>query len=531
MEPASELSAEVPEAAHAIPLLTAASPKLPTPVSGAVSLWPHQQAMLARCVAIEAAGCRATNVVKNTARYFVKEDVIEVPPVRLGILNDPPGCGKTYVLLSLIAHDLALKSDAGDELFEAQKLNIIVVPQNIFAQWKAAIKTFLPKGSPVRVKYINQYGDLFADFKKTNILLVNDGYADTLAQTVLTNKIHVHRLIIDEIDSVQERIHTPFPVEHVWLVSASFVHKDASSVGPYLFSSSDIPNMICKCDPAFVAESLKFEEPVMEVLRCEDADIELFAHIVPMATRIALYAGDKRPLLQWLGKSFPPEKHTLSELLTMYIKDQKARLLEARGLAAEDSDEDTDSDSEHETTADQTSEAFFAMKEAQIAECEAKVAAYVPVDPLKTKKGVFKNDICERIRANPDQKWLIFNDNTSALFDAQTALEGLGVKAVMLDGGNVAAVDRAITNYKTKDVQVLLLNSMLEGCGMNLENTTHLLFMHATRPRLVEQVVGRAQRFGRKGALNIIGLFNNHENESMAIDDDEVYAKRYFVAY
>jgi superfamily II DNA/RNA helicase len=151
------------------------------------------------------------------------------------------------------------------------------------------------------------------------------------------------------------------------------------------------------------------------------------------------------------------------------------------------------------------------------------------VDPLKTKKGVFRNTICERIRAHPEQKWLIFNDNTSALFEAQGILEGLGVKAVMLDGGNVAAVDRAITNYKTKDVQVLLLNSMLEGCGMNLENTTHLLFMHVTRPRLVEQVVGRAQRYGRKGALNIIGLFNNHENESMAIDDEEVYTKRYFV--
>jgi hypothetical protein len=227
----------------------------------------------------------------------------------------------------------------------------------------------------------------------------------------------------------------------------------------------------------------------------------------------------------------------------MYIKDQKARLAEARGAAEEEDDDYNSIDSEvlhyeaaegetaaeEETAADdETSEAFFAMKEAHIKECEDALEAYKPVDPAKTKKGVFKNDICERIRTNPDQKWLIFNDNTSALFDAQTMLEGLGIKAVMLDGGNVAAVERAITNYKTKDVQVLLLNSMLEGCGMNLENTTHLLFMHATRPRLVEQVVGRAQRYGRKGALNIIGLFNNHENGSSA-DDEEVYTKRYFV--
>jgi len=314
-------------------------------------------------------------------------------------------------------------------------------------------------------------------------------------------------------------------------VSASFVHKDASSVGPYLFDRADISNMICKCDSAFVSESLKFDEPLLEILRCEDADIQLFAPFVPPAVYIALCAGDKRGLLHWLGKSFPPEKHTLPELLTMYIKDQKARLAEARGLAAAADDDYNSTDSEEETVADETSDAFFAMKESHIKECEEALAAYTPVDLTRTKKGVFKNDVCERIHTNPDQKWLIFNDNTSALFDAQTTLESLGIKAVMLDGGNVAAVERAITNYKTKDVQVLLLNSMLEGCGMNLENTTHLLFMHATRPRLVEQVVGRAQRYGRKGALNIIGLFNNHENGSLlsSADDEEVYTKRYFV--
>ena len=185
---APELSA-APEEKTTIPLLTSESPRLPTPEAGAVPLWAHQQAMLARCVAIEETGCRATNVVKNTARYFVKEDVIEVPPVRLGILNDPPGCGKTYVLLSLIARDLE------------PKLNIIVVPQNIFAQWKAAIKTFFPpKSCSLKVRFVNQYGDLFADFSKAQILLGNDGYADVLAQTILTNKVPVHRLIIDEID-------------------------------------------------------------------------------------------------------------------------------------------------------------------------------------------------------------------------------------------------------------------------------------------------------------------------------------------
>ena len=47
---------------------------------------------------------------------------------------------------------------------------------------------------------------------------------------------------------------------------------------------------------------------------------------------------------------------------------------------------------------------------------------------------------------------------------------------------------------------------------MNLENTTHLVFMHATDSRLVEQVMGRAQRHGRTAPLNVIYLLNESEN-------------------
>jgi hypothetical protein len=90
-------------------------------------------------------------------------------------------------------------------------------------------------------------------------------------------------------------------------------------------------------------------------------------------------------------------------------------------------------------------------------------------------------------------------------------LMGKGIKTVMLDGGNQKMIERTLNDYKEGDVQVLLLNSMIEGAGMNLENTTHLLFMHKTEEKFIEQVVGRAQRYGRKLPLNIFMLFNKNE--------------------
>jgi hypothetical protein len=45
-----------------------------------------------------------------------------------------------------------------------------------------------------------------------------------------------------------------------------------------------------------------------------------------------------------------------------------------------------------------------------------------------------------------------------------------------------------LNEYKENDIQVLLLNSMIEGAGMNLENTTHLLFMHKTEEKFNSQI-------------------------------------------
>ena len=46
---------------------------------------------------------------------------------------------------------------------------------------------------------------------------------------------------------------------------------------------------------------------------------------------------------------------------------------------------------------------------------------------------------------------------------------------------------------------------------MNLENTDTLVFMHKTEDKFVQQVMGRAQRYGRSTPLNIVMLFNKSE--------------------
>ena len=68
---------------------------------------------------------------------------------------------------------------------------------------------------------------------------------------------------------------------------------------------------------------------------------------------------------------------------------------------------------------------------------------------------------------------------------------------------------------------ILLANSTLFGCGMNLENSSHIIFVHKMNEKMENQVIGRAQRLGRKGILNIIYL--EYENELIkAVDEKQI---------
>ena len=60
-------------------------------------------------------------------------------------------------------------------------------------------------------------------------------------------------------------------------------------------------------------------------------------------------------------------------------------------------------------------------------------------------------------------------------------------------------------------VNVLLLNSKYFGSGLNLQNADHIILYHNMNNDITKQVVGRAQRPGRKNQLNIWRLCHSTE--------------------
>lgn len=107
---------------------------------------------------------------------------------------------------------------------------------------------------------------------------------------------------------------------------------------------------------------------------------------------------------------------------------------------------------------------------------------------------------------------IIFCTNYVRIFnDIKHLLKKYFINYIELDDGNIYDIYKSVNKYTHGNINVLLLNSNLFGCGLNLECTSDIVFLHKTEDSLEKQIIGRAQRHGRKNKLNLWYLM--HENE------------------
>ena len=110
------------------------------------------------------------------------------------------------------------------------------------------------------------------------------------------------------------------------------------------------------------------------------------------------------------------------------------------------------------------------------------------------------------------ERIIIFSDFSCIFKEIITYLNQINVKHVSLDGGNINDLQYSIDSYKMGETPVLMSNSYMYGCGMNLPETTHLIIVHKLDcPLRKDQLIARAQRPGRKCRLKIYDLL--HKNE------------------
>jgi hypothetical protein len=137
----------------------------------------------------------------------------------------------------------------------------------------------------------------------------------------------------------------------------------------------------------------------------------------------------------------------------------------------------------------------------------------VDVSFLKENNNKFDNLmlILHRLMEQDDKKKILIfcaYDNTF------NTITGMLTTARMRYGvlkGNSRVINRALIDYTDGNFNILLVNPINYGCGMNLEITTDVVMFHKFESESEKQVIGRAHRYGRNNSLNVWYLL--HQNE------------------
>ena len=114
---------------------------------------------------------------------------------------------------------------------------------------------------------------------------------------------------------------------------------------------------------------------------------------------------------------------------------------------------------------------------------------------------------------------LIFSEYDNSFCNIENILKehGLTYSKIMGQGTHINNTIKKFKSVENDKIDVLLLNSKYFGSGLNLENATDIIIYHNMTKELTSQIIGRAQRPGRKIPLNIYALCNESEISSCSI--------------
>lgn len=120
---------------------------------------------------------------------------------------------------------------------------------------------------------------------------------------------------------------------------------------------------------------------------------------------------------------------------------------------------------------------------------------------LETLRSIFRN--------SPDGKFLVFSSHDTTFERIRDYLED--EIQVSRPVGSSSTIEKRIREFEEGTTRVLLLNSQHLGSGLNLQCATHVIFFHSMSRTMEQQVIGRAQRAGREGPLQVIHLLHTNE--------------------
>ena len=103
---------------------------------------------------------------------------------------------------------------------------------------------------------------------------------------------------------------------------------------------------------------------------------------------------------------------------------------------------------------------------------------------------------------NTNGKYLIFSDHDGSYKSIKSILSDNNISCVQIRG-NIKTTEKNLDSFKNGKTQVIFLNSKYNGAGINLQEATDIIIYHEMNFNMETQIIGRANRIGRKIPLNV----------------------------
>jgi SNF2 family DNA or RNA helicase len=125
------------------------------------------------------------------------------------------------------------------------------------------------------------------------------------------------------------------------------------------------------------------------------------------------------------------------------------------------------------------------------------------VSSSEKKSRVTKIDkTVELIKSNPQGKFLIYSDQNQTFLPLSNAFYENDICFVQMKG-NIRSREKNLEMFKSGEVPVIFLNSNSDSAGLNLTESTDIILYHQMPDSTENQIIGRANRIGRKYPLNV----------------------------
>jgi len=454
------------------------------------------------------------------------------------------------------------------ESYKKVSENLVVASTSIISQWEEYFKLSDLKVTVITTK---KHTEKFS-FGNQDVVLVSSKVYNLFCMAVKESKGKVcwKRFVYDEPGIT----HIPGMKESIagfyWFVTASYVELPAlikrgnsnfiTNTFKYLDRNS-LEMLVIKNEDKFVKESFKMPETIFKYHKCANNKLlKIIKNHVSQAVNIMIQAGNIKGALEVLGNS---KKGNLLEVLTEkkreqleraelninfykdkiehkaeYIKwEEKAQKLREsiEELDKKISDLEDDccicynqienpvllSNCNHMFCGKCILEWYKTSNKCPLCRDVGSLDKLVYItdekydktdkkDSPKPKHKLVIDIIKNRLSENKNSKFIIFSDYDESFQQLKTECDENKIEWIELTG-TAATKNRKLHSYRNGNIPLIFLNSRVNSGGINLQETTDIILYHDMDYPIQEQIIGRANRIGRKDDL-YVHKFNYHQN-------------------